>query len=161
MSIDPERAARLEALFIDQRECAESLARILDAERAALRDGNIPALEDLTSEKTEHLEKLDQLRKQELVVLQPRQNPTDADPGLDPLEEFDLPANLQAVRRAALDAISTCQTLNLRNGTLLQHRIGFVRRALDVLGNIEGSPRLYDSDGQIEAPSRLRLVARG
>ncbi len=145
--------AELEAIYIDQRDQAISLQGILQEERTALHDGDVAELEQLTSSKTLHLEELDKLRGRELALLSNQQSGR--------ADDSNPPHELNHRRMEALKALGECHRLNMRNGLLLQSRIGFVRRALDVLGNLEGTPRLYGSDGQMETGRQSRLMARG
>jgi len=149
---------QLETIFRAQREKADSIIEILEQERQALLAGDLSELDTAAQAKTDLLDDLDALRLEEVEALQGE--------GLDfhlvseprPPEQTE---KLRATQRDAIDSIARCQAMNSRNGLLLQHRIGYVQRALQALGGGDGNAGTYGSDGRIEPQTRLRCVARG
>ena len=157
---------RLCSIFESQQREANSIANALEEERHALLSGDLALLEEIAQRKAVGLESLEELRRDEESLLQhffsnaPDSPSNASDPSIR-IDHMDPSGRLGAARRAAIDAIASCQSLNARNGLLLQHRIGYVRRALQVLANFEGEPGVYGADGKVASPTPLRSVARG
>lgn len=153
---------QLAALFLAQKQKADAVLEVLEREREALLAGDLAALETVAQEKTTLLDELEEMRSEESRLLHLK----GADYFFGSRREQDSPAgnkvkSVRSAHRNAVDAIAECQSLNARNGLLLQHRIGYVKRALQALGGGDGNPGLYGSDGKIETSSRHRCVARG
>ena len=157
---------RLRSIFESQQHEANAISDALEQERQALLSGDLALLEEIARRKAVALESLEELRRDEEALLQNSSSSradssgNASDPS-DRIDHIDPSGRLGTARRAAIDAIARCQSLNSRNGLLLQHRIGYVRRALQVLANLEREPGVYGADGKVASPTPLRSVARG
>ena len=166
MNSGDSKIIRLCSIFESQQHEANSIASALEEERQALLSGDLALLEEIAQRKAVGLESLEELRRDEESLFQnfSSNGPDSAGSASDPsvrVDHMDPSGRLGTARRAAIDAIARCQSLNTRNGLLLQHRIGYVRRALQVLANLEGEPGVYGADGKVASPTPLRSVARG
>ena len=157
---------QLRSIFESQQREANSIADALEQEREALLSGDLASLEEIARRKAAGLEKLEDLRRDEQVMMHDFGASTADLTGTskdrsNQIDHIDPGGQLAKARQTAIDAIARCQSLNTRNGLLLQHRIGYVRRALQVLANLEGEPGVYGADGKVASPTPLRSVARG
>jgi len=157
---------QLRSIFESQQREANSIADALEQEREALLSGDLASLEEIARRKAGGLEKLEDLRRDEQEMLQAFGSSSADLAGTgkdrsDQIDHIDRDGQLAKVRQTAIDAIARCQSLNTRNGLLLQHRIGYVRRALQVLANLDGEPGVYGADGKVASPAQIRSVARG
>ena len=164
--MDSKSIRQLRSIFESQQREANSIADALEQERKALLSGDLASLEEFARRKATGLETLEDLRQGEERLLQAvgvsrSDSARTSEDRSDPIDDIDPSGALDAARRAAINAIARCQSLNTRNGLLLQHRIGYVRRALQVLANLEGEPGVYGADGKVASPTQLRSVARG
>lgn len=161
-----ESILQLRSIFESQQREANSIANALEQEREALLSGDLASLEEIARRKAAGLDKLEDLRRDEQVMLQAFGLSSADLTGTgkdqpDQSDQIDRGGQVAKARQTAIDAIARCQSLNTRNGLLLQHRIGYVRRALQVLANLEGEPGVYGADGKVASPTQLRSVARG
>ncbi|MFP4209271.1 MAG: flagella synthesis protein FlgN [Wenzhouxiangella sp.] len=152
----------LKQLLHAQGECANELLDALERERSALADGDAEQLDLLTREKTALLGRLDELgHRQQQLFSDLAFNDSDHD--IDrALAWCDPRAELSETRRTIGQRLQRCRELNERNGLTVQYRLGYVRRALDVLnGAPAGSSGVYGPNGRTSAASPSRLLASG
>lgn len=151
----------LAAIFRAQKLKADAILEMLGREREGLLAGDLSVLETVAREKTALMDELEQMRAQEFRLLERKGTEYFFQRRTRTPDQADQVRSIRSAHRDAVDAIAECQALNARNGLLLQHRIGYVRRALQALGGADGNAGLYGADGRIESPSGLRCVARG
>jgi len=161
MTSDRVERDQLAAIFQAQKSKADAVLALLGREREALLAGDLSTLETVAREKATLMDELEEMRAHESRLLQRKGADYFFRPATRTPEQAEQARSVRLAHRDAIDAIAECQALNARNGLLLQHRIGYVRRALQALGNADGGAGLYGADGRVEAPSGLRCVARG
>ncbi len=152
----------LKRLLSAQSEHAQQLIGTLEAERDALADGDAEALDTLTGRKSTLLQGLEDiaLEQQDLIdglALE------DGDRGLETALAWCDPASeLKATRQTVGKNLQRCRELNDRNGLTVQYRMGYVRRALNVLnGDSAGDSGIYGRDGRTTGNVHSRLLASG
>lgn len=152
----------LKQLLRTQDECATQLLDTLESERAALQAGDAERLDTLTAEKSGLLRKLDELGRDQMRLLSGLAFDQDSGGMAQALAWCDPDAELKLQQRDLGQRLQRCRELNERNGLTVQYRLGYVRRALDVLnGSAPGSSGVYGPDGRASAASPSRLLASG
>lgn len=146
----PGTAERLQANLSEILDNTRQMLALLAAERRALSDNDIEALDEAGVEKTRlaaSLERLDQVRTD--LVCQ-HQAEHQRPPTMDALvDESD---GLKGLWHAVRDAVSDCDRLNQINGAALRVRRESVSRALSLLhGSASEHAPLYDQAGQAPA----------
>ncbi|MEE4637544.1 MAG: flagellar protein FlgN [Wenzhouxiangella sp.] len=152
----------LKRLLQLQSGCADELLGTLEAERTALEAGNADQLDALTGEKSVLLGRLDELGKDQVSLLSELEFDSSGS-GLEQALAWCDPNRELAEQRQDLGRrLQRCRELNQRNGLTVQYRLGYVRRALDVLnGAPPGSGGVYGPDGRTSSASPSRLLASG
>lgn len=154
-------ANNLTGMFQAQQERIESLLQILDAEYEALGSGDLATMDSTAASKTDTLAELEQLKANEARMLAdlPFAN-SDA-----PLEQALLWCDgTGSVRQAFEDArqrMSECERRNHRNGMLVQQRLNYVRRAVEILHAAHAETITYGPDGMARSGGTSRLLAEG
>lgn len=152
----------LRQLLGAQDECATRLLGALESERAALQAGDAERLDDLTGVKSGLLRTLDELGHDQMRLLAGLAFDQDGAGMEQALAWCDPDAELRRQQRDLGQRLKRCRELNERNGLTVQYRLGYVRRALDVLnGSPPGSSNVYGPDGLASAASPSRLLASG
>jgi len=152
----------LEKLLHTQGECASALLGTLESERTALEAGDAEQLDRLTREKSELLRRLDDLGGEQVRLLASLEFGRDGDGMSQALAWCDPASELEPQQRLIGRRLERCRELNERNGLTVQYRLGYVRRALDVLsGAPAGSSALYGPDGRASSSVNSRLLASG
>lgn len=152
----------LKRLLHTQGECASELLGTLESERSALESGDADRLDTLTREKTDLLRKLDELGRDQIRLLSELQFDVNGSGMQQALAWCDPGAELESEQQRIGQRLQRCRELNERNGLTVQYRLGYVRRALDVLnGQPAGSSGVYGPDGRTSNTSSSRLLASG
>lgn len=152
----------LKSLLDAQGACAHELLETLESERSALESGDAERLDAVTAQKSSLLRKLDQLGRDQMHLLGELSFDEDG-PGLEQaLAWCDPGAALKSEQQEVGRCLQRCRDLNERNGITVQYRLGYVRRALDVLnGQPAGSSDVYGADGRTSTSCSSRLLASG
>lgn len=152
----------LSNLLRTQGECADELLGTLDSERTALEAGDAERLDLLTPRKSGLLRQLEELGRGQADLLTTLSFGCTPEGMQQALAWCDEDGSLEALQQSVLDRLARCRELNERNGLTVQYRLGYVRRALDVLnGAPAGSSGVYGPDGRASNASQSRLLASG
>lgn len=163
MILGPEQFAQaLHRLLQAQLDCAGRLLDLLARERRALACGEAVELDAVTAEKPTVLNELERLDREQRGLLNSLEFEASAD-GLGlALGWCDRNGELAALQQQVNEQVLLCRERNGQNGLMVQHRIGFVRRALGALHGSGSSATLtYGSDGRQQATLPSRLLASG
>ena len=152
----------LKRLLHTQGECAQQLFGTLESEREALAAGDAEQLDLLTRKKSDLLRQLESLGLEQQNLLDSVAL-DDSDAGLDTALAWCDPSDeIRQSRKTLQGHLERCRTLNERNGLTVQYRMGYVRRALDVLnGDPAGTSNVYGKDGRTSSNVHSRLLASG
>ncbi|WP_108470753.1 flagella synthesis protein FlgN [Rhodanobacter thiooxydans] len=134
----------LAAVLGDMQQAVDQLARVLEAERAALDTRDSDALGQAGTRKQTLMLQLEQLdaERQQLA--------------------FEQPAAAAAATSAwsrVVQRLQYCHLLNQRNGSVVSQRLGQTRRALAVLTGHAGESELYGRSGELHASLRSQVLA--
>lgn len=143
-SLQHELNDALASVLSDMQQVADQLLTVLEAERAALDNASVEALDQASTQKQVLMQQLEQL---------------DA--------ERQLLCREQPVRQAALDSewqhvtqsLRQCHTLNQRNGRAVNQRLSQVRQALAILTGHTGDSELYGRSGELHGSLRSQVLA--
>ena len=144
-------ASSLLTSFREDIEQAQRLLELLESEHHALCHSDLPVLESLLGEKTTLLDRLDQQRRQRSERMRALGLSADR-AGLESLAArgADGEALLQAADELS-DLLNQCQTLNQRNGRLIQYGQTNVEGLLLVVRGKNDTAGLYNRLGQSAA----------
>jgi flagella synthesis protein FlgN len=134
----------LQAVLSDMQHALSQLARVLEAERAAVHALNSAALDSAGADKQALLQRLEQLDLERQQLL--REAPPTA-----PAFAATWPQIVQSLR--------ACQQLNQRNGSAVSQRLAQVREALSILTGHVGEDGLYGRGGELRASLRSQVLA--
>ncbi len=153
----------LKQLLQTQGECAESLLSALEDEHGALMKADAEKLDAVTAGKTALLQRLDDLGRQQIALLESLSFDPHGDGMGQALAWCDPAGDLAREQAQVLAQLEQCRAINDRNGLAVQQRLGYVRRALDVLhGAPAGSSgNVYGPDGRADGMASSRLLASG
>ena len=136
----------LSELFAQATEYCQQFVDLLDQEKQALLDQDMPALQTLIDAKAPLIAALNGAEKAMEAQLQQLGRPADAS-----LSDFILSLNdaqLAQQHAAFLNAAQACQNANLRNARLIRHSQHINGSLLDLLRNQgETSLNVYDRQG--------------
>lgn len=163
MLMGPNQCAReLRRLFDGQRQAAERLLDLLETERESLRRAESEQLEQLAISKSKLIEELQTLEAQQRQLLAQLAFPNDAASALDrALDWCDVDGSLRKHHVDTMQRVIECKRDNQRNGVLVRHRLGYLRRALEILRNAHADALVYGPDGRTEQDGQSRLLAEG
>jgi len=154
-------ATALADIFRAQREHASVLLRILDSERAALDNGDLAAMDAASADKTAALSEMQQLKAREDKLLADTPFGHSDTPIEQALRWCDESGALRALREDVAGLMVECDRSNRRNGLLVQHRLNYVRRAIDILHAAHAETMVYGPDGITHNSTSSRLLAEG
>ncbi|MGI9321844.1 MAG: flagella synthesis protein FlgN [Thiogranum sp.] len=141
----------LQDVLTREVQCTECLLVCLEAERSALTQRNLQALETTIQDKIQHTRQLEQLDQQRQKLVSELGFATDAD-GLrlcfDTLPRADV---LKQLWQQILTNTEACQTGNLTNGGILESGRQHIEQALRILRGQSMTPSLYDPQGDTPA----------
>ncbi|HEX5353537.1 MAG TPA: flagellar protein FlgN [Rhodanobacteraceae bacterium] len=140
----PELMQTREDVMADVQAAVVELRAVLDAEREALDRLDSLALDAATSAKAELLQRLDTLEVERCQ-----------------LDDMAAPREASGVWRNICRQLEACRRINEVNGSIVEHRLLDVRRALGILrGSGEGSPVLYGPGGHAHAHAVRRPLSQ-
>ncbi|TCO76627.1 flagella synthesis protein FlgN [Chromatocurvus halotolerans] len=154
-------ATALADMLQAQRECATQLLQILERERAALDDGDLVAMDTASADKTAALAGMEQLKSREDQLLAGTPFSNSDTPFEQALAWCDASGAVRAVREDVSRLMIDCDRSNRRNGLLVQHRLNYVRRAIDILHAAHAETLVYGPDGMAHSGGSSRLLAEG
>lgn len=155
-------AAELRRIFDHQLEAAERLSALLSAERTALSQGLADELERIARDKATAIDRLQSLELDLRNRLSGLGFADDTAEALDrALDWCDPRGDLRRRHADAMQSVIECKRDNQRNGVMVRQRLGYLRRALDVLRNAHAETTVYGPDGQTEQTAYSRLLAEG
>lgn len=162
MSDADRKRVRDDLLRLSQRmrETGEELLGALESERVAVREADLEALESATSRKVALMDALDRMNREERAALAPAPFSNDADALQRTLSWCDNDGDLTESRARMREVLERCDGYNRQNGILLQHRMGYVRRALDALRQAQSDLVTY-GPGSSTGGTGSRVIARG
>lgn len=144
MSVDAELDEARQAIVAEMEVAVVELRSLLDAERQALDRLDTVALDSATAAKAQVLQRLESLdaERRQLDELVAPQEP---------------PAAWRNIRRQ----LEGCRRINAINGSIVEHQLLGVRRALGILsGSGEGPPMLYGPGGHAHAQHPPRSLSK-
>ncbi|HJP97239.1 MAG TPA: flagellar protein FlgN [Rhodanobacteraceae bacterium] len=144
MTVDAELDETRDAVVAEMEIAVVELRSVLDAERQALDCADSIALDAATATKAQLLQRLESLdaERRQLVDIAPPHEPS---------------AAWRNIRRQLDD----CRRVNAINGSIVEHQLHGVRRALGILrGSGEGPPVLYGPGGHAQAQVPPRSLSK-
>ncbi len=158
-------ASALGDVVAAQWRCADALLRTLNAEREALSNGDLAAIEDAAAAKTTALAELEELQAREVGLVADLPFGDSGTPLEQVLQQAlqwcDEDGVLRARREEVVQLMLDCDSRNRRNGLLVQQRLNYVRRAIDVLHRAHAESLTYGPDGSTGSARSSRLLAEG
>lgn len=149
----------LSELFARATQDCQQFVELLDQEKQALLDQDMPALQALIDAKTPLITALNEAETAIDAQLQQLGRPADAS-----LSDFILSLNdaqLAEHHAAFLNAAQSCQNANMRNARLIRHSQHINGSLLDVLRNQgETSLNVYDRQGNASRAPSGRPISR-
>lgn len=163
MLMGPDQcAAELGRLFDAQKDAAAKLLALLADERSALRDGASERLEHLAADKARLIQRLQELEAGQRKLLERLALADDPASALDrALDWCDGDGTLRRKHVETMQKVIECKADNQRNGVMVRHRLGYLRRALQVLRSAHADTMVYGPDGRTESSDQSRLLAEG
>ena len=150
----------LETLLTQEVQCSERLLECLEAERSALAQRDMDALEQTTQKKIEQTQLLERLETQREKII----SELGYESGSHGLRQCfkNLPRceNLNRLWQQIMANIESCQTGNLTNGGILESSRQHVEHALCILRGQSGTPSLYDTNGSTSASLGQRELGK-
>lgn len=140
---------------------ASRLLRLLEEEREALDNGDLAVLDSTATGKGTVLAEMEQLKAREVQLLSGLPFGGSATPLEQALSWCDDNGSVRAACEDVIQLMVACDRHNRRNGLLVQHRLNYVRRALDVLHNAHAETLVYGPDGGHTQAGSSRLLAEG
>jgi flagella synthesis protein FlgN len=141
----------LETVLTREVQCTECLLACLEAERSALTQRDLQALEKTTQDKIQHTQLLEQLDQQRQKLVAELGFATDADGLQHCLNSLSRADTLKHLWQQILANIEACQTSNLTNGGILESGRQHIEHALRILRGESATPSLYDPHGDTPA----------
>lgn len=144
MAADAELDEARDAVVAEMEVAVVELRSLLDAERQALDRLDSIALDSATAAKAQVLQRLESLDAER------RQ-----------LHELASPQKPSAAWRNIRRQLEGCRRINSINGSIVEHQLRGVRRALGILsGSGEGPPMLYGPGGHAQAQLPPRSLSK-
>ena len=141
----------LQDVLTREVQCTESLLVCLEAERSALTQRDLQALETTIQDKIQHTQKLEQLDQQRQKLLSELGFAADTDGSQLCLDSLPRADALKHLWQQILTNIGACQTGNLTNGGILESGRQHIEQALRILRGQSTTPSLYDPHGDTSA----------
>lgn len=154
-------ASTLAGLFQAQQERTAALLQILDAEHEALGSGDLDAMDATAASKISTLAELEQLKASETTMLADLPFASSNAPLEQALQWCDSTGSLREAFEAVRQRLAECERRNHRNGMLVQQRLNYVRRAVDILHAAHAETMTYGPDGIARSGGTSRLLAEG
>ena len=151
---------QLLGLTQQMQETGEELLAALESERVAMRDADLEALESATARKVVLMDTLERMHREELALA--ADGPQAEKPGSvqGTVGWCDNDGRLSDSRVRMREVLERCEGYNRQNGILLQHRMGYVRRALDALRQVQSDLVTY-GPGSSAGSAGSRIIGRG
>ena len=144
MAADAELDEARDAVVAEMEVAVVELRSLLDAERQALDRLDSIALDSATAAKAQVLQRLESLDAER------RQ-----------MHDLASPQAPSAAWRNIRRQLEGCRRINAINGSIVEHQLQGVRRALGILsGSGEGPPMLYGPGGHAQAQVPPRSLSR-
>ncbi len=150
----------LQDILVQEAQCSERLLTCLQAERRALSQRDMDALQQTTEEKlqlSQQLEQLEQQRENLVARLGFSNNRDSLEQCFNSLPQRD---SLKQSWQQVLDNIEACRDGNLTNGGILEVGRQHVEQALSILRGQSGGPALYSPSGNTEADLGRRELGK-
>jgi flagella synthesis protein FlgN len=134
----------LSAVLDDMQRSLAELADALALERTALLDADVPAIDAAGARKQTLMQTLERLdsERQQLALAAP-----------------DAAAAQQPRWQDLLARLRDCRDQNQRNGSIVQQRLGSVRRVLAILTGQDSETGVYGRSGALHARARSHTLA--
>lgn len=131
----------LSAVLDDMQQALADLAGALEAERQALLTADVAAIDATGARKQALMQALERLDAERVQLSAAAPQAAEA---------------MDARWQSSLSQLRACRELNLRNGGIVNQRLGSVRRALAILTGQEGDAGVYGRRGAVQSMSRSR-----
>lgn len=136
----------------------DTLADILDREKACLASSDLQALNSLTKEKNDLLSAIRERARQKIrTLVQMGYRPESGEPS-----RFIRSAGLSDLDQLWQDAdrkLRACQTLNQTNGRVISHLQKRLSRLTDIFRGSTSQPKLYGAHGEQTTVSSRTVLA--
>lgn len=143
-SLQHELNDALASVLGDMQQVADHLLTALEAERAALDNASVDALDQASTQKRVLMQQLEQLDAERQLLCREQ-----------PVRQAALESEWQHV----LQSLRQCHTLNQRNGRAVNQRLTQVRQALAILTGHTGDSELYGRSGELHGSLRSQVLA--
>ena len=143
-SLQHELNDALASVLDDMQQVIDQLLTVLEAERAALDNASVEALDRASTQKQALMQQLEQLDAERLLLCREQ-----------PVRQAALDSEWQHV----LQSLRQCHALNQRNGRAVNQRLTQVRQALAILTGHTGDSELYGRSGELHRSLRSQVRA--
>lgn len=133
----------LATVLQDMRQAVDQLNATLEVEREAVRGPDVAALDQAGARKQSLMQQLEQLDAERVQL---NRESTNA-------------GSLDADWQAILVSLKQCREQNLRNGSVVNQRLGEVRRALSILTGHTADSSVYGRSGAMHNAPRSKSLA--
>lgn len=137
----------LQKVLAEQAQCSERLLACLQAERRALSQRDMDALQQTTQDKLQCTQQLEQLERQREILIAELGFSADSDGLKQCLNSLPHPDRVKRLWQQVLTNIEACREGNLANGGILEAGRQHVEQALCILRGQSGTPALYSPNG--------------
>ena len=150
----------LQDLLTGEVQYTERLLVCLEAERMALTQRDLQALETTTQDKIQHTRQLQQLDQQRQKLVSELGFATDTDGLLRCFDSLPQADTLKQLWQQILTNLEACQTSNLTNGGILESGRQHIEQGLRILRGQSATPSLYDPHGDTSADLGRRELGK-
>jgi len=150
----------LQRVLTQEAQCSEHLLACLQAERRALAQRDMDALQNNTREKLQYTEQLEQLERQRETLVAELGFGTGSSELKHCFDSLAQRDQLQHLWQQVLNNIEACRDGNLTNGGILEAGRQHVERALCILRGQSGAPALYNPNGDTSADLGRRELGK-
>jgi flagella synthesis protein FlgN len=150
----------LQTVLAQEAHCSERLLACLQAERRALSQRDMDALQQTTQEKLQHTQQLEQLEQQRETLVSRLGFATDSAGLKQCFNSLPQSDHLKRLWQQILSNIDACRNGNLTNGGILEASRQHVEQALCILRGQSGTPALYSPGGNTAADLGQRELGK-
>ncbi|MEO8777313.1 MAG: flagellar protein FlgN [Rhodanobacter sp.] len=143
-SLQHELNDALASVLGDMQQVSDQLLSVLEAERVALDNASVEALDRASTQKQARMQQLEQLDAERQLLCREQ-----------PVRQAALTSEWQHV----LQSLRQCHMLNLRNGRAVNQRLTQVRQALAILTGHAGDGEIYGRSGELHGSLRSQVRA--
>ena len=150
----------LQTILTQEAHCSERLLACLQAERRALSQRDMDALQQTTQEKLQYTQQLEQLEQQRETLVSGLGFATDSVGLKQCFNSLPQSEDLKRLWQQVLRNIDGCRNGNLTNGSILETSRQHVEQALCILRGQSGTPAFYNPSGNTAADLGQRELGK-